>query len=89
MNAFRKILNRFLSITQKYFSGKSNSAPLLILKKEKTEEVIKEYTSIEDAIADLENDSNVPKEKIEKLKSSMKNLKLNTSIKIRDGEIIK
>jgi septal ring factor EnvC (AmiA/AmiB activator) len=70
-------------------SEKSNSAPLLIIKKVLNDSSIKEYKSIEDAIEDLENDPNVPKEKLEKLRTSLKNLKSKTSIKIMNGEIIK
>jgi len=81
-----KILKKLM----KLFSRKnSETVPLLIIRKSTDEENVKEYKSIEDAIADLENDPNVSKEKIEKLKSSLKNLKYRTSIKIRDGEIIK
>jgi len=64
------------------------SAPLLIIKKDADDTNIKEYNSIEEAIADLENDPNVPSDKIENLKSSLKQLKNKTSIKIRNGEII-
>lgn len=64
------------------------AAPLLIIKKNAEDANVKEYTSIEEAITDLENDPNVPKEKIEKLKSSLKLLKNKTSITIRNGEII-
>jgi len=64
------------------------SAPLLIIKKDADDANIKEYKSIEEAIADLENDPNVPSDKIENLKSSLKQLKNKTSIKIRNGEII-
>lgn len=71
--------------TRKY----SNSVPLLIIKKETDDSNVKEYKSIEEAIADLENAPNVPTYKIEKLRSSLKNLKNKTSIKIRNGEIIK
>ena len=67
----------------------SMAAPLLIIKQDTDDANVKEYESIEEAIADLENDPNVPSDKIEKLKSSMKNLKNKTSIKIRNGEIIK
>ncbi len=67
----------------------SKSAPLLIIKKDSTDSNIKEYESIDEAIADLANDPNVPVDKIEKLKSSLKQLKNKTSIKIRNGEIIK
>ena len=66
----------------------SKSAPLLIIKKGTDDSNVKEYRSIEEAIADLENDPNVPADKIEKLRSSLKNLKNKTSIKIRNGEII-
>lgn len=68
---------------------KTGSVPLLIIKKDADEANVKKYKSIEDAIADLENDPNVPSDKIEKLKSSVKMLKDKTSIKIRNGEIIK
>ena len=50
---------------------------------------VKEYISNEGLIADLENDPNVPVDKVEKLRSSLKDLKNKTSIKIRNGEIIK
>jgi hypothetical protein len=67
----------------------SKPAPLLIIKKEVEDSNIKEYLSIEEAISDLENDPNVSAEKIKKLRSTLKNLKNKTSIKIRNGEIIK
>jgi polyhydroxyalkanoate synthesis regulator phasin len=67
----------------------SKSAPLLIIKKDTDDTNIKEYQSIEEAISDLENDPNVPSDKIENLKSSLKQLKNKTSIKVRNGEIIK
>jgi len=63
--------------------------PILIIKKDAGENNIKEFNSIEDAIAELEKDPNVSLEKIENLKSSLKKLKNKTSIKIRNGEIIK
>jgi len=66
----------------------SNSAPLVIIKKGKEDKNIKEYNSIEEAIADLENDPNVSHYKIEKLRLSLNNLKHKTTIKIRNGEII-
>ncbi len=67
----------------------SNSMPLLIIKKDSDEVNVKEYKSIEEAIVDLENDPNVPADILERLKLSFKNLKNKTSIKIRNGEIIK
>lgn len=67
----------------------SKVSPLIIIKKNIIDENVKEYQSIEEAIADLENDPNVSSEKIEKLRSSFKNLKNKTSIRIKDGELIK
>jgi len=67
---------------------KTKSAPLLIIKKDIDDANVKKYESIEEAIADLENDPNVPSDKIEKLKSSLKQLKNKTSITIRNGEIL-
>ena len=82
MNAINKLMYLF---TRK----KVKSVPLLIIKKETDDFDIEEYQSIEEAIADLEKDPNVPSDKIEKLKSSLKQLKNKTSITIRNGEIIK
>lgn len=64
------------------------TAPLLIIRKDGGDAGVREYKSLEDAIADLENDPNVPPEKIEKLKTSIKQFKNKTSITIRNGEII-
>ena len=72
-----------------FTKGQAVSSPLLIIKKDADDVNVKEYKSIEEAIADLENDPNVPSVKIEKLKSSLKNLKNKTSIKIKNGEIVK
>ena len=82
MITLKKLLNLF---TKK----PPMSAPLLIIKKDANDTNIKEYKSIEEAIADLENDPNVPSEKVEKLKASLKQLKNKTSITIRNGEIFK
>ena len=72
-----------------FFTKKhSGSTPLIIIKKDTDDVNVKEYKSIEEAIADLEKNPNVPADKIEKLRSSLKNLKNKTSIKIRNGEII-
>ena len=71
--------------TKKHFT----SVPLLIIKKDSDDSNVKEYKSIDEAIADLENDPNAPADKIEKLRSSLKKLKYKTSIKIQNGEIIK
>ena len=71
------------------FAKKPNpSAPLIIIKKDVEDAYLKEYGSIEEAIADLENDPNVPLDKLERLKSSLEQLKIKTTITIRNGEII-
>lgn len=71
-------------------SNKRNDPPpLIIIKKSANDENITEYESIEEAILDLENDPNVSVEKIEKLRSSLNMLKNKTSIRIKDGELIK
>jgi len=72
-----------------FFKKKTQTTPLLILKKEADDVNVREYKSIEEAIAGLENDLNVPKDKIEKLRSSLRNLKNNSLIKIKNREIIK
>jgi len=82
MNIIRK-LERFFS------RNYSEPLPLLIIKKKADDANVKEYQSIEEAIVDLENDPNVSAEKIEKLRLSLKNLKNKSSIRIRNGEIIK
>lgn len=81
-------MNIIQILTSMFSKKHSISAPLLIIRKSADESNLKEYNSIEEAINDLENDPNVSPDKIEKLKSSLKNLKSKTSIKIRDGEII-
>lgn len=80
----------FLKKLKHLFTNKrAISAPLLIIKKTADDANVKEYNSIEEAIIDIEKDPNVPTEKIEKLKSSVRMLKDKTCIKIRNGEIIK
>ena len=72
------------------FSKKpSDPSPLLIIKKNTDDAHVKEYRSIDEAIADLENDPNVSSGKIEKLKTALKNLKNKNSIRIRNGELVK
>ena len=79
----------FSKTTSKLSIGKAGTIPLLIIKKEADGANISEYRSIEEAISDLENDPNVPLDKIERLKLSLKQLKNKTSINIRNGEITK
>jgi hypothetical protein len=81
---------KLLKMLIAFFSRKqSNSAPILIIRKDTEDPNVKKYESIEEAIVDLENDPNVPSDKIEKLKLSLKQLKNKTSITIRNGEIMK
>ena len=80
------ILKSFMKIFTKQLS---KAAPLLIIKKDTNQSNIHEYNSVEDAIADLENDPNVSSEKVARLRLSLKNLKNKTSIKIKNGEIVK
>lgn len=81
-----KIIEKLISLFKK---ENSKTVPLLIIKKGMENENIKEYNSIDEAIADLENDSNISKEKIDRLKIALKSLKNKTTIKIMNGEIIK
>jgi hypothetical protein len=74
----------------RFFSKKQGDPlPLLIIKKNADDDNVKEYTSIEEAIVNLEHDPNVSGDKIEKLRSALKTLKNKTSIRIRNGEIVK
>ncbi len=79
-----KIIEKILGA----FTKKHVAQPLLIIKKDITDSNIKEYNSIEEAITDLETDPNVPADKIEKLRASLKILKDKGSIKIRNGELL-
>lgn len=82
MKTIKKLLGLF---AKKHLT----TAPVLIIRKESGDANIKEYKSIEEAIADLEYDTNVSPAKIEKLRISLNNLKNKTTIKIQNGEIIK
>lgn len=79
------LLKMLRSLFQK---KRPTSAPLILIKKGSDDVNIRKYESIEEAISDLENDPNVPADKIEKLKSSLHQLKNKRSITIRNGEII-
>jgi hypothetical protein len=68
--------------------GKGDSdkkAPFVIINKDAP---IIEYDNIEVAIAELEKDPEIPKEKMEKIRASFEKLKNNGKVKIRNGEII-
>ena len=82
MNILKKLIGFIIK-------NRSGVTPILIIKKDTEDINVKEYKSIEEAIIDLENDPNVPFDKIEKLRSSLENLKNRSSIKIRNGELIK
>jgi len=82
LNTIKKLMGFF---TKKH----SSSVPLLIIKKDSDDSNVREYKSIDEAISDLESDPNVPADILERLKLSFKNLKNKTSIKIKNGEIIK
>lgn len=64
------------------------SAPLIIIQKDSNNSEVKEYNSIEKAIAELEYDAGIPKEKLEQLKKSLDTLKHKNSVRIRNCEII-
>ena len=82
MNIIKKIYGLFKK-------KKSNSVPLLIIKRFTDDGNMMEYNSIDEAISDLEKDPNISAYKIEKLKVTLKNLKDKDTIKIIKGEIIK
>lgn len=82
-------MNNIKKLVGFFFKKNSVSAPLLIIKKDVDDINVKEHKSIEEAITDLGNDPNVSTEKIEKLRSTLKNLRYKTSIKIKNGEIIR
>lgn len=58
------------------------SAPILIIKNAVKDSDDKEIKSLENSIAELEKNIHIPKESLEKLKSSFEILKNKTSIKI-------
>jgi len=52
------------------------------------DEEVKTYNTVAEAITDLENDPNLPKEKLDKLKVTLSELKLTGKVKIKNGEVI-
>ena len=67
----------------------SHSVPLFIIKKDVDDADVKEYKSMEEAIADLEQDPNVSQDKIATIRASLKSLKSKTTIKIKNGELVR
>lgn len=88
MDAIKKLMYLFTKKLSYLHIDKAGTAPLIIIKKEADDANVKEYKSLEEAIADLEKEPTISSDKIENLKSSLKNLKNKTTIKIRNGEII-
>jgi len=81
-------LNLLKELRRLFAKKHADSLPLLIIKKNADDLNVKEYPSVEEAIADLESDPNVPAHKIEKLRLSLKEMKSQNSIRIRNGEIV-
>ena len=79
-----KLWNKIISTLRQ----NNNSAQLIIIQKNSDGPETKEYDSIEKAIADFENDINIPKEKLEQLRKSLDSLKHKSTIRIRNGEIV-
>ncbi|MBU3928863.1 MAG: hypothetical protein KKB74_13745 [Bacteroidetes bacterium] len=79
---FKKLIGLF---TRKH----TDTTPLIIIRKSPDDAHVTEFNSIEEAIVSLENDPNISAEKIEVLRSSLKILKNKSSIKIKNGEIVK
>ena len=79
---------KLTNFIQKLFGKKDtdSKAPFVIINKD--QEVI-EYDSIEDAIAELEKDPEIPSYKIEKIRASFDEMKNRGKIRIRNGEIVK
>ena len=67
----------------------SPSVPLFIIKQDADGAGVKEYKSLEEAIADLEQDPNVSKDKIAAIRSSLKSLKNKTTIKIKNRKLVR
>ena len=84
----KKGLKKLEKFKQLFIKKHSDPLPLLIIKKNADDGNVKEYNSIEEAIEDLGKDPNVSAEKIEKLRSALKNLKNKSSIRIRNGELL-
>lgn len=73
-----------LKFLKKLFNADVTIAPVVTV----NDEEVKSYDTVAEAIADLENDPNIPKEKLDKLKITMNELKLTEKVKIKNGELI-
>lgn len=73
-----------LKFLKKLFNAEVTIAPVVSVNNEE----VKTYDTVAKAIQDLENDPNIPKEKLDKLKITLSELKLTGKVKIKNGEII-
>ena len=73
-----------LKFLKKLFNADVTIAPVIRV----DDEEVKTYATLAEAIADLENDPNIPKEKLDKLKITLNELKLTGKVKIKNGELI-
>ena len=73
-----------LKFLKKFFDAEVIIAPVVSV----NDEEVKTYNTVAEAITDLENDPNLPKEKLDKLKVTLSELKLTGKVKIKNGEVI-
>lgn len=73
-----------LKFLKKLFNADVTIAPVVSV----NEEEVKTYDTVAEALADLENDPNIPKEKLDKLKFTLNELKLTGKLKIKNGELV-
>lgn len=72
-----------LKFLKKLFDAEVTIAPVVSV----NDEEVKTYDTVAEAIQDLENDPDIPKEKLTKLKLTLSELKLTGKVKIKNGEI--
>lgn len=73
-----------LKFLKKLFNADVTIAPVISV----NDEEVKTYDTVVEALADLENDPNIPKEKLDKLKLTLNELKLTGKVKIKNEELI-
>lgn len=73
-----------LKFLKKLFNADVTIAPVVSV----NDDEVKTYDTVAEAIADLENDQSIPKEKLDKLKFTLNELKLTGKVKIKNGELI-
>lgn len=72
-----------LKFLKKLFDAEITIAPVVSV----NDEEVKTYNTVAEAITDLENDPKIPKEKLDKLKITLSELKLTGKVTIKNGEI--